>query len=287
MGDMGDMGDIGDGDGEHAPDRAFDGSIPEIYDELMVPLIFAEYAVDLAARLAQFDIESVLEIAAGTGVLTREMAQRLPTTVDITATDLNQPMLDRAAAIGTCRAVRWQQADGMSLPFDDHSFDAVACQFGVMFFPDKAAAFAEIRRVLRPGGVLAFNAWDRIDTNDFARIVTDALGEVFPADPPLFMARIPHGYHDDAVIRADLLAGGFSSAARIEAVEARSRAATADIPAIAYCKGTPLRNEIVARDAHRLEDATAHAATLIERLHGPVDVDGRIRALVVTVTSPS
>lgn len=268
-------------------DGVFDGSIPEIYDELMVPLIFAPYAEDLATRLSHFDIESVLEVAAGTGVLTREMATRLPASVEITATDLNQPMLDRAADIGTSRPVRWQQADAMELPFDDRSFDAVTCQFGAMFFPDKPAAFAEVRRVLRPGGVFVFNVWDTIETNDFAKIVTDALGEVFPADPPLFMARVPHGYHDENAIRADLAGGGFSARATIEAVDARSCAPTAAIPAIAYCKGTPLRNEIVARDAARLDEAVARVTAAIERLHGATDVDGRIRAHVVTVTSPA
>ena len=276
---------------DNEPDQVFDGSIPEIYDELMVPLIFAPYATDLTTRLrallTDLDTGSLLEVAAGTGVLTREMADQLPSTVEITATDLNQPMLDRAEVIGTARPVRWQQADAMNLPFHDHSFDAVACQFGAMFFPDKSFAFAEFRRVLRPGGVLVFNVWDAIATNDFARIVTDALGEVFPDDPPLFMARVPHGYHDEASIRADLAGGGFSAAASIEAVEARSRAATAATAAIAYCKGTPLRNEIVARDAGRLEDAVVHATTAIERIHGSIDVDGRVRALVVTVTAPA
>ena len=277
--------------GASEPDQVFDGSIPEIYDELMVPLIFTPYAIDLAVRvqdrLAGLATGSVLEVAAGTGVVTREMADRLPSTIDITATDLNQPMLDRAATIGTSRPVRWQQADAMNLPFPDNGFDAVACQFGAMFFPDRSVAFAEFRRVLRPGGLLVFNVWDVIDTNDFARIVTDALGEVFPDDPPLFMARVPHGYHDEAVIRADLAGGGFSLAATIEAVDARSRAATAATAAIAYCKGTPLRNEIVARDPHRLDDAVANATAAIERDHGSTDVDGRIRAHVVTVTSPA
>jgi len=273
--------------GTREPDRAFDGSIPEIYDELMVPLIFAVYAADLAARLTEIGATSVLEVAAGTGVLTREMSTRLPTAVEITATDLNQPMLDHAARIGTSRPVQWRQADVMDLPFEEESFDAVACQFGAMFFPDKAAGFAEIRRVLRPGGTLAFNVWDRIETNDFARIVTDALGEMFPDDPPTFMARVPHGYHDDAVIRADLAAGGFSPRASIVAVEARSRAATADIVATAYCKGTPLRSEIVARDPHRLDEAAARTAAAIERVHGRTDVDGQIRAYVVTVTAPA
>ena len=89
-------------------------------------------------------------------------------------------MLDHAADIGTARPVEWRQADAMQLPFEDAEFDAVVCQFGAMFFPDKAKAFAEARRVLRPGGVFLFNVWDRIDENEFADMVTTALAAVFP-----------------------------------------------------------------------------------------------------------
>src|SRR4051794_32131638 len=147
-------------------DVAFVGSIPEFYDQYMVPLIFEPYAVDLARRAADLHPQRVLEIAAGTGVVTREMATRLPADVPIVATDLNQPMLTHAAAQGTERPVRWQQADAMQLPFTDQSFDLVVCQFGVMFFPDKAQAFAEARRVLQPGGHFIFSVWDRIDQNE-------------------------------------------------------------------------------------------------------------------------
>src|SRR5688572_3462352 len=133
-------------------DKLFAGSIPEIYDEYLVPLIFEPYAEDLAARLISRPVANVLELAAGTGVVTRRLAAVLRGDVSIVATDLNQPMLDRAARTGTARPVDWRQADALQLPFADASFDAVICQFGVMFFPDKVRAFAEARRVLRPGG---------------------------------------------------------------------------------------------------------------------------------------
>src|SRR5438046_7598700 len=133
-------------------------------------------------------------------------------------------MLDQAASVGTKRAVEWQQADAMQLPFGDATFDAVVCQFGAMFFPDKAKAFAEARRVLRPGGVFFFNVWDRIEENEFAHAVTAALETVFPGDPPRFLARTPHGYHDKALIARDLLQGGFASTPEIVTVEELSRA---------------------------------------------------------------
>jgi ubiquinone/menaquinone biosynthesis C-methylase UbiE len=136
----------------------------------------------------------VLEIAAGTGVVTRALASVLPDSVSIVATDLNQPMLDHASAVGTKRVVKWRQADAVQLPFEDRTFDAVVCQFGVMFFSEKSRAYSEARRVLRPGGVFIFNVWDRIEENEFADTVTAALELLFPEDPPHFLARTPHGY---------------------------------------------------------------------------------------------
>ena len=143
-------------------DKVFTGSISKLYETYLVPLIFEPYAADLVNRLASRSLTRVLEIAAGTGVVTRNLASVLPESVSIVATDLNQPMLDLASALGTKRPVEWRQADAMQLPFPDGTFDAVVCQFGVMFFPEKSKAFSEARRVLRSGGVFIFNVWDRI-----------------------------------------------------------------------------------------------------------------------------
>jgi SAM-dependent methyltransferase len=264
-------------------DKVFAGSIPEIYERHLVPLIFEPYAADLAARLRARAVSRVLEVAAGTGVVTRALARELPRGCEIVATDLNQAMLDQAAAIGTARPVEWRQADAMQLPFEDATFDALVCQFGAMFFPDKRKAFAEARRVLKPGGVLLFNAWDRIEDNEFADVVTQALASVFPADPPRFLARTPHGYHDTEAIRRDVAAGGFRTEARIETIAARSRADSPRIPAIAYCQGTPLRNEIEARGPGRLGEATEAAAAQIAKRFGSGAVDGKIQGHVVTV----
>jgi len=261
-------------------DTGFAGSIPQIYDRYLVPLIFAPYAVDIAARVGALRPARVLEMAAGTGAVTRELARSLPAGTEIVATDLNPPMLDQAIAAGTARPVEFRVADAMKLPFRNASFDAVVCQFGTMFFPDKPAAFRETRRVLRPGGALVFSVWDRIEENDFAQVVTEALAGVFADDPPLFMARTPHGYHDTARIARDLADGGYF-APEIATVAARSRAASPRDVAIAYCQGTPLRNEIESRDATRLAQATDVAEALIASRFGPGAVDGRISAHVV------
>ena len=264
-------------------DKVFAGSIPKVYDEYLVPLIFEPYALDLVNRVPSQTLARVLEIAAGTGVVTRRLASVLPERVSIIATDLNQAMLDLASTVGTRRPVEWRQADAMQLPFDDSVFDAVVCQFGAMFFPEKGKAFSEARRVLRSGGVFIFNVWDRIEENEFAHTVTKALETLFPRDPPRFMARTPHGYHDLATIQRDLKQGGFVAAAQVSTVAARSRAASPRIPAIAYCQGTPLRSEIEARDKSRLGEATDMAAEAIARRFGAGPVDGKIQAHVFTV----
>jgi ubiquinone/menaquinone biosynthesis C-methylase UbiE len=264
-----------------AIDKQFTGSIPEIYDRYLVPLIFEPYARDIATRLAAAEPRDVLETAAGTGVLTRAIAARMASGMRLVATDLNQPMLDMAAARqpAGCQ-VAWRQADALALPFDDQQFDAVACQFGVMFFPDKIEGYREARRVLKPAGRFIFTVWDRLSENDFAATVTDALQTVFPRDPPNFMARTPHGYFDVPTIREELAAAGFASVA-VETLDHTSRAASARDVAIAYCQGTPFRNEIVARDAARLEEATLRSAEALARKFGDGPIEGRVRAHVI------
>jgi SAM-dependent methyltransferase len=252
-------------------DKAFTGSIPELYDRHLGPWIFEPYAVDLAARIARQGPRQVLEIAAGTGVVTRALRGALPAEVSIVATDLNQPMLDHAATRLPGGNVAWRQADAMSLPFADGSFDAVVCQFGVMFFPDTPTACREARRVLRSGGGYIFNVWDRIEANDGSAVVSDAVTALFAADPPQFLRRTPHGYHDTGAIRAALADAGFGSIA-VETVGRRGRASSHRDPAIGFCLGSPLRNEIAARDAGQLDRAVEAAAAVAARFGtGPIE----------------
>ena len=265
-----------------ATDKVFAGSVPILYDEYLVPLIFSVYADDLARRIAALSPTDLLEIAAGTGVVTRAVAARLPADIRYVATDLNEPMLAVAKQRqGEDPRMSWRQADALALPFDDSTFDVVCCQFGAMFFPDRSKGYAETRRVLKPGGTYLFNVWDRIADNVFADDATATLGKVFPDDPPLFLARTPHGYHDKAVIKADLERAGFGDIS-IETATATSRAPSAEYVAIAYCQGTPLRGEIEARDASKLEAATDAVAEAIRKRHGSGPVEAKIQALVIT-----
>ncbi len=261
--------------------QAFVGSIPEIYDTHMVPLIFDCYAQDLARRATTDGAASrVLEVAAGTGALTRALAPLLPSDAQYVVTDLNPPMLERARQRQPPdQRIEWRQADALALPFEDAAFDLVCCQFGVMFFPDRVAGYREVRRVLTPGGRFAFNVWDDLATNDFASLVAGVLAAAFPDDPPHFMATTPHGYHDVDRIRDELQAGGFTRVEG-ETVEMESRAETARDVAVAYCQGTPMRVEIESRNAAALEPLTRRATDAIAERYGPGPLSGRITAHV-------
>lgn len=250
------------------------------YDEYLVPAVFGPYADELAARVAHHRPSDILELAAGTGALTRAMTALLPE-ARITATDLNVAMVDIGSA--QVPTAKWRQADAMRLPFDDASFDVVTCQFGVMFFPDRPDAYAEVARVLRPGGHFLFNCWGALPTHDAEAAVTAALAECFPEDPPSFLARVPHGYHDADLVAADLTATGFGDV-RVATVELDLTAESAAGLARGYCRGTPLRAEIVARGD--LETTTSAVATSLEQRFGTGPVVGRMSALVVSAESP-
>lgn len=262
-------------------DRVFAGSIPALYDDYLVPLIFEAYANDLAERAALLAPQRILETAAGTGAVTRILAPRLASSAHYVVTDLNQPMLEHAASRqDSDQRITWCLADALNLPFDGGSFDAVVCQFGAMFFLDRITGYSEARRVLKPGGTFLFSVWDDIAANEFADVVTKAAASAFPHDPPLFLARTPHGYHDVHLIRHELGEAGFSQVA-VTTLEKTSNAPTPRHPAVAYCQGTPLRNEIQARDAGLLEHVTDLAAHAIASRFGNGPVAGRIRGHVV------
>jgi ubiquinone/menaquinone biosynthesis C-methylase UbiE len=263
-------------------DQTFAGSIPALYDRHLGPMLFEPYALDMAERVARLAPKRVLEIAAGTGIVTRALSQKLPA-VPIVATDLNQPMLDHAAARLSSERITWRQADAQALPFEDAGFDVLVCQFGVMFFPDKAKAFAEARRVLAPGGHFLFNVWDRIEENEAGDLVSRAVAALFPKDPPGFLARTPYAYHDLTTIVAELKRSGFS-AVHSETVPKRGRASSARDPAIGLCQGSPLRNEIEARDKSRLEEVTDAAAEAVAGRLGRGPIDGKLSAHVITAS---
>ena len=260
-------------------DKAFTGSIPSIYERYMVPFNFAPYAEDMARRVAALSPRDVLEIAAGTGAVTVELLRQLPPDTTIVATDLNQAMLDVAAAKLPPGAVALRACDAMQLPFSPQSFDVVICQFGVMFLPDKAAAFRGIRRVLREGGHFLFSVWDSLDRNVLSSVVESAVAKAFPDNPPSFFRRTPFGYHDKQIISATLTDAGFSHV-QAETVTLPSRAPSAQHVAIAICQGTPLRGEIEQRAPGRLDEITALARQALEADYGTGNVEGPMQAIL-------
>jgi SAM-dependent methyltransferase len=217
----------------------------------------------------------VLELAAGTGVLTRELivADR---SLEVVATDLNEAMV--TAGRDRAPAATWRQADATQLPFADNEFDVIACQFGAMFFPDKRAAFAETRRVLTADGRLLMNIWNALETHDFQAALVASLERVFPADPPTFMASVPHGYGDPDVVVADLAAAGLHHV-RVDTIVLEGHAASVAELAAGYCLGTPLRAGIEARGD--LEAATERVAREMEARLGTGPVTGRMSAHVI------
>jgi len=252
-------------------DSAFSGSIPALYDRLLVPMLFEPWADDLAERIAALAPCDVLEIAAGTGAVTERLARALPQ-ANIVATDLNPAMLDEARRHAP--GVTFQPADAQALPFADSSFDAVACQFGVMFYPDRPAAQREARRVLRPGGHYMFSVWDHIDRNPASKAIGDAMASLFPDDPPRFLERTPFGHHDTATLTDELRDAGFARVEVASLVKPNGRV-TAREAAEGLCRGSPLAAEISARGEEAMDRAVAAATAALAPLTGR---DGKLDA---------
>lgn len=267
-------------------DTAFVGSIPELYTRYMGPMLFEPYAADLASRLRDLTSGRLLETACGTGIVTRALAAALPKSLAITATDLNEPMLDFAKSQPGGERVQWQQADAQDLPFPHQIFDAAVCQFGVMFFPDKPKAYREVFRVLKPGGCFLFSVWDRIETNDLVFIVHKAVMKLHPDDPPMFYERTPTGCHDVGKVRADLAAAGFTEIT-VDTRKMPCHTPSAGHPALGLVKGSPFSGEIAARDPSGLDRAVEAATEAITERFGPGPIEASMQAHIFTARRPS
>jgi ubiquinone/menaquinone biosynthesis C-methylase UbiE len=263
----------------------FAGSIPATYDRYLGPLFFQPYAEDLAARLDLGEGSSLLELACGTGIVTRVLRDRLPPGARLVATDLNKPMMQIAAAKFTRDdAIEWKEADATKLPFDDGSFDAVVCQFGFMFFPDKASSAREALRVLKPGGVFLFNVWGSLAENPLGQIPHETIGRFFEKDPPAFY-QVPFGYHDREEIRQLLTSAGFRDI-RVEVVDKASGITRAEDAATGLVQGTPVSAAIAERDASLLPVITTGVADALAKRFGGSTFRAPMRAIVVEARKP-
>jgi SAM-dependent methyltransferase len=257
-------------------DASWIESMPEVYDRCLGSALFTPYAEHLAAMVADHAPNHVLELAAGTGILTAELVRALPE-ARITATDLNAPMVAWAAE--RINGPVWLTADAQHLDFADASFDVVACQFGVMFFPDKPAAFAEAARVLRPDGRLVFTAWDEVRTSDLPAALVDAMRAVLPQSPPDFLARVPYGYHDPDQIVQDVEAGGLA-VEHVDRVVLRGHAESARAIAEGFIGGTPLRFAL--QEYGDPDVLAAQVADEMTHRLGDGPLDGELAAYVIS-----
>ena len=258
-------------------DNRFSGSVPDTYHRYLVPLIFEDYAIDLAGRLKVPPGGAVLETAAGTGVLTRHLMRQVPSDVRIMSTDFSPAMLAVAEAnLPPAENVSHKEANGIDLPFDDKSFDAVVCQFGVMFFPDIEQGYREARRVLKKGGEFIFNVWDKLAHNEIPRIVHEVALSLDETDPPDFL-KIPWSYNETDTIRAQLERAGFRDV-RVRVSTKECTAPSAHEIAIALGAGSPLALQLDERGLS--EVAIERFREALEERFGEGPVSAPMQAIV-------
>jgi len=261
--------------------RSFAGQMPEFYDRFLVPMMFAPFAQDLAQRLQRMRSGHVLELAAGTGIVTRALAQTLPPTVAITATDLNPAMLAQAKSHFGLERIQWQEADALSLPFAGQQFDYVVCQFGVMFFPDKITAFREALRVLKPGGRFLFSVWGSREGSVWDVAVT-VVGQYLSRDPE---SLVSPPYNDVAKVQADLAAAGFASITAEDVIQS-TRSGSPREAAISQCHGGLVRAAIDAHMPERLDEITEAATAAIAARFGNGSIESPLHAILFAATRP-
>jgi len=263
------------------PNAVFAGSIPENYDRYLGPVLFEPYARDLARRVPAKEGMRLLEVACGTGIVTRHLRERLPEGGRFVATDLNEPMLDVARRkLEEMGGIEWQPADACALPFPDASFDVLVCQFGMMFVPDKEAALKEARRVLAPGGTFLLSVWDSLERNSFAKRAHETIAGFFPDNPPTFY-QVPFSLHRTDILAEMLAQAGFADV-RVEAVSLAGESPSWRDLARGLVEGNPVGNAIRERGTIDADEVVEAVARLLAREFGDRPVRIPLHAFVLT-----
>jgi ubiquinone/menaquinone biosynthesis C-methylase UbiE len=270
---------------EVAGNAKFDGGIPGMYDRFLGPMLFEPYAADLARRVQSLQPSNVLEVAAGTGIVTRRVLAAIAGDARLTATDLNPAMLDEARRrIPEDTRLSWKQADATDLPFRDAEFDTVICQFGVMFFPDKLQGLREFHRVLSPGGSLFMNVWDSWEHNPLGELAHSTIAGFFPDDPPQFN-KVPFSFHDVSALETLATRAGFAHI-EIETIHVDAQCPSAADAATGFVRGNPTINAIRERAPERADEIEAALAKRLGERFGSAPMRIPIQAHVLTARKP-
>ncbi|HKC36154.1 MAG TPA: class I SAM-dependent methyltransferase [Chitinophagaceae bacterium] len=257
---------------------AFAGSIPANYERYLGPFLFEPYALDLVSRLQDKKYGNTLEIACGTGRVTAHLAKSVKHDT-LTATDLNPDMISVAKEIIIDKNIKWMPADAMQLPFDDGSFDLVVIQFGIMFFPDKEKGLKEAYRVLKTGGKLIYNTWNKVETNVAIHEGRVIIESYFGDNPPIFY-NVPFSMHDDRELTTLTRRAGFKSiTTRLVKKEGISPSA-ADL-AKGMVEGNPVYLAILERDPSLINTIKEHIQKVLAEKLGDKPVKSPLQAWVV------
>lgn len=238
-----------------ASNVAFAGSVPANYEQYLGPILFEPYALDIMQRLPKGSLNNVLEIACGTGRVTKHLLDAIGEKGKLVATDLNPDMIAIAKEKVADSRIEWQKADAQDLPFADNSFEAVICQYGVMFFPDKLKAFSETWRVLKPGGIFIFNAWDSLDANPGAQVIDNVLQEAFGEEAPNFLKEGPYSFYDQGQIRSLLKEASFKNI-QLDLVKVSSNFTSITDLAKGFLQGSPLFAYLQEKEKEKREAVT-------------------------------
>lgn len=182
------------------------GTPAEIYERHMVPAIFSRWAPDLLQAARVQTGERVLDVACGTGAVTRLLAERVGLTGNVVSLDINPGMLAVARRTVLGPNIEWLESSALDMPLPDATFDAVVCQQGLQFFPDRPAALSEMRRVLKPGGRLALACWRSIEHTPGYLALEQALARRIG---PEKAALPPFSFGDAAALRGIVVGARF------------------------------------------------------------------------------